>query len=248
MSIREQEQFWDSMAVGNSDAGVIDPADKKNHKNSYICHLRNHYFYEELGTPSSSALFLDFGCGTGLVTEALVNKGYSTIGVDISEKLLAYGKAARPDLDLVKIDGETLPFKNGTFDEILIYVVLNYVDDDIALSDLFKEMHRILQPGGRIIAIEQTVKKREFIQTEHKTLRTRNEYSALFESCDFVLLKQKTVRFGRFPTTYLVRYGWFPRIFWSGLRQLEALAGRFFPSSPFSYTDTLFVAEKHTSD
>lgn len=244
MSIEEQELFWDSMALGNSDAGVIDPADKKNFKNNYICQLRNYYFFKEAEEPSVNTLILDFGCGTGLVTEALSSKGHKTVGVDISEKLLAYGKSVRPHLNLFKIDGKNLPFDDDSFNRIMVYVVFNYVDDDQALAELFVEMKRVLKLGGKIVAIEQTVKHRTVIESEHKTMRTRHDYSHLFESCDFVVQKQKTVRFGRFPTTYFIRYGWVSKRLWNALRQFEEVVGFFLPSSRFTYTDTLFVAVK----
>jgi len=244
MSVKEQEQFWDSMAVGDSDAGVIDPADKKNLKNGYIRFLRNHYFCNEIENLPPDSLVLDFGCGTGLVTQVLSDKGYPAVGVDISEKLLTYGKSVRPGLNLLKIDGEKLPFEDGAFARIMVYVVFNYVEDDRALAHLLAEMNRVLQPDGKIVAIEQTLKYRTSVDSENKTLRTQQEYLRQFESSNFLVRKHKTVRFGRFPTTYLVRYGLLPKFSWGLLRRIEAIAGSMFTTSRFSYTDTLFIAEK----
>jgi len=159
MSVDRQKKFWDSMAGDDPDAGVIDPRDSRGFKNRYIQELRNHYFVTELANNELSGPVLDFGCGTGLVTEFLSNENYRVVGVDIAPQLLKHGKSVRPQLDLVQFNGKNLPFKNDTFAAIVIYVVLNYLDSDKELEELSRELNRVLKPGGRLYKLMGKVKR-----------------------------------------------------------------------------------------
>ena len=60
------------------------------------------------------------------------------------------GNAARLGLDVetAACDGRALPFEDGSFDLVLGHAVLHHLPD---LDAAFREFHRVLRPGGRIV-------------------------------------------------------------------------------------------------
>jgi SAM-dependent methyltransferase len=91
---------------------------------------------------------LDVGCGTGRLAVALAERGARVWGVDPSEEMLqqarsnAAGKAA-----FKHAHAEALPFKDGWFDRAVLRLVVHLVDRPPA----FREIARVLGPGGRIV-------------------------------------------------------------------------------------------------
>lgn len=111
---------------------------------------------EQLGrTPGD--LFLDAGCGTGEHAIRIAMRGYSCIGVDISENVLR--RAARnvaangltSGVSFVCHALEELPFAKSTFDAVHCRGVLMHIPEwEKALANLC----RVLKPGGRIVILE----------------------------------------------------------------------------------------------
>lgn len=97
---------------------------------------------------------LDVATGTGLVArEALriVGPSGSLVGLDPSAGML--GEAASLRVPLVRGFGERLPFASGKFDFVSMGFALRHVAD---LEALFREMHRVLKPGGTACILELT--------------------------------------------------------------------------------------------
>ena len=99
---------------------------------------------------------LDVGCGTGIVARRLTDRagGAGTVvGLDINEKMLELAEttAAKSQLEIEWWHGDAtdLPFSDGTFDVVLCQQALQFVTDP---SAAFQEMHRVLNPGGRVAA------------------------------------------------------------------------------------------------
>ena len=96
---------------------------------------------------------LDVATGTGLAAQAALDLGLDpreVIGLDPSAGMLRENQRRR-SIPLVQGLGEHLPFPDGTFDFISMSYALRHVEDLIAL---FREFHRVLKPGGRVIVLE----------------------------------------------------------------------------------------------
>lgn len=93
------------------------------------------------------AAILDFGCGNGRNTYALLDLGYPNVrGFDIKDylDLRSPGDRIRFDTSL-RPDGR-LPFDDASFDLIISDQVFEHVLDQVSV---FRELHRITKPGGR---------------------------------------------------------------------------------------------------
>lgn len=89
---------------------------------------------------------LDVACGTGLACAPLAAGGFEITGIDASEAMLEYAKAALPQAEFVQGSAESLPFPADRFDLVISAQAYHWFDRAIALS----EAHRVLKPGGVI--------------------------------------------------------------------------------------------------
>ena len=98
---------------------------------------------------------LDVATGTGLAAQAALDLGLSPshiVGLDPSAGMLHENQKLRA-IPLIQARGESLPFADGSFDFISMGYALRHVED---LSLLFREFHRVLKPGGRVLILEIT--------------------------------------------------------------------------------------------
>jgi trans-aconitate methyltransferase len=120
------------------------------HSGNYHKHAA---FVPELGkglldllTIDRSARVLDLGCGDGVLTEQLVQRGYDVLGVDASEAMVRAARAR--GLNAQVLDGHALSFDNE-FDAVFSNAALHWLtrpDEAIAGA------HRALRRGGQFVA------------------------------------------------------------------------------------------------
>jgi len=89
---------------------------------------------------------LDVGCGTGTMLAYLSSFGHVQ-GVDIDEEAVGYCHE-RGLLSVSLGEAANLPFPDGTFDLVTALDVVEHLDDDAAA---FREMRRVLRPGGHLL-------------------------------------------------------------------------------------------------
>jgi SAM-dependent methyltransferase len=96
--------------------------------------------------PLEGARILDIGCGLGVYVRKFREFSDRVFGIDIDPKRLREGAKTTPGLLLAV--GEYLPFRDGTFDVVVLNEVIEHVRDDAATM---REAMRILAGGGRIV-------------------------------------------------------------------------------------------------
>ncbi len=104
---------------------------------------------------------LSIGCGIAADLKTIKEKECITLGLDPSRKFLNEGNKAHNADNLVQAIGEHLPLKEGSFDLVLLFEVLEHV---IAPNIAIKEINRILKPGGLLFL---TVPNRFFFFETH---------------------------------------------------------------------------------
>jgi SAM-dependent methyltransferase len=89
---------------------------------------------------------LELGSGPGHVADLLVQAGAIVTGVDFSPKMVEVAQSKYPEITFRQADAEQLPFEAGSFDS----VVANFVVHHLARPEIvFREVNRVLKPGGR---------------------------------------------------------------------------------------------------
>jgi SAM-dependent methyltransferase len=107
-------------------------------------------FLEFLAAPRGGE-WLDVGCGTGALSETVLDEGGAgaVTGIDRSEGFVGFardrlaGRAASFDVG----DAHDLPYAPAYFDVVVSGLVLNFVPD-AALA--LREQHRVVKPGGLV--------------------------------------------------------------------------------------------------
>lgn len=91
---------------------------------------------------------LDIGTNSGEFMKMLVdgNRGITVKGVDISD--VAVEAAKNKGLDVIKGDGENLPFPDNSFDYVVLMEVLSHVHDP---KKVLKEIKRVLKSNGVLL-------------------------------------------------------------------------------------------------
>ncbi|MFD1645457.1 class I SAM-dependent DNA methyltransferase [Haloarchaeobius litoreus] len=125
---------------------------------SYAEDVRSNAYNAHLEFPATSSMIpdvdgkriLDAGCGTGVYTEYLLDRGAEVVGVDASEEMLAHARDAVGDrAELRQGDlADPLDLDDDSFDGIVSALALGYVED---WERLFAEFARILRPGGFVV-------------------------------------------------------------------------------------------------
>ena len=108
-------------------------------------------------TPSDRVL--DLGCGIGNILIALAERMafiHPAVGVDVSPTLIELGKreirraGLAGKIELRAAPAIRLPFEPERFDVVVSSHVIKHLDDG-ALATTFREVYRVLRPGGRFL-------------------------------------------------------------------------------------------------
>ncbi len=102
--------------------------------------------------PGEDAHVLELGCGTGIITELLLECGYKVSAIDLAEEML---KRARERIglraDIRFADAEDPYPMTGPFDAILSRHVVWTLPDP---AKAFQRWFRLLRPGGRVVIVD----------------------------------------------------------------------------------------------
>lgn len=101
---------------------------------------------------------LDVGCGTGgLARRVRATTGADVLGITLSqwevdEATRRAEAAGMPDgVSFARVDVTDVPFEDASFDAVVVVEVLVHVQ---AKRAAFREMQRVLRPGGRLVLAE----------------------------------------------------------------------------------------------
>jgi SAM-dependent methyltransferase len=98
--------------------------------------------------------WLDVGCGTGALTEAIAARcaPERVAGIDPSAGFLDFARRRLGDAGtaLRQADAQALPFAGAEFDRVVSGLVLNFVPDGARAA---AEMARVARPGGGEVAL-----------------------------------------------------------------------------------------------
>jgi len=159
MELRSQRQYWDRVA-----------SEKRFRHPLRLAWLDSHLTGRDI---------LDCGCGYGRLLAELARGGYSNaVGADFSEAMLRQCNILYPDLNLrlVQGDGQLLPFRDCSFDAVLVFTLLTSMPMDSEQRCLFAEVQRVLRPRGLVYISDL------LLNTDSRNLRRYEQFAEVFGS------------------------------------------------------------------
>ena len=136
---------------------------------------------------------LSIGCGTGELEKMLELQARLVVGTDLLIEMVQ--RARRRNVkQLVQTDSHALPFVIASFDTVILPETLGYVNPEIT----FREIRRVLKPGGRLLITTYPV---HLVALSVYRKRSASEISRLLEAAGFpvielrfLLLKRSVLR------------------------------------------------------
>jgi len=108
--------------------------------------LEKHALNKALKHIDKNSLILDLPCGTGRITEFLLQKGYFVVGADISEAMIAIAKEKLQKFSgfkgIFRTDAENLSFLDKSFDYSVSVRLMGHLPPDIRIK-ILQEMRRV---------------------------------------------------------------------------------------------------------
>ncbi|MGO9039151.1 MAG: class I SAM-dependent methyltransferase [Steroidobacteraceae bacterium] len=111
--------------------------------------------------PEARGVALDVGAGRGIASYALARDGWKVRALEPDGSAIVGAAAIRGlaaatgyPIEVFEGFGEKLPFEAEQFDVVIARQSLHHARD---LAALVRELHRVLRPGGRLVAIRDHV-------------------------------------------------------------------------------------------
>jgi SAM-dependent methyltransferase len=120
------------------------------------------------------ARVVDVGCGTGIATRLLAQRGFDVVGVDPSEDMLAFAREAG-HAQYVRGDASATGLPASSVDLVTAAQSLHWFD----LAAAFEEFRRILRPSGACVAFWNLRAATPLMDEYDRLLQTSSEYDIM---------------------------------------------------------------------
>jgi ubiquinone/menaquinone biosynthesis C-methylase UbiE len=160
----------------------------------------------EAANLDSSDRVVDLGCGPGTASRIAARKGATVTGVDPTPVMLRFARFLTHGPERARIrwlDGlaEAIPLDDGEATVALAIRSGHHFDDPTAA---FKEIRRVLGPGGRVVIVERSLRRQARVHRRHGfSAELANEMAEELEASGFDQVRVDSPRPGR-PRVVLV--------------------------------------------
>lgn len=174
MKKSEQEKYWDNVA------------EEKIFPTSFQIEE-----FEKFASPGMK--ILDVGCGYGRTLNELHQRGFKNLaGVDYSKSMIKRGLRLYPYLNLIKNDGEKIPFPDKEFDAVLLIGVLTSNIKDEEQENLISEILRILKDHGIVYIADFLINEDKRNLERYQKYKNKYGMYGVFELGEGAVLRHHT--------------------------------------------------------
>ncbi|MFD2170550.1 class I SAM-dependent methyltransferase [Tumebacillus lipolyticus] len=140
--MNKPESFWDKTA------SKYDQLEKKDEQ-TYLQIIQRTKMHLKL-----SNVVLDYGCGTGLISNEIIEDVKEIHAIDISSNMIAIAEKKAKERNIANINYSHATifderYKKGSFDVILAFHVLHLLEDE---HIVLQRMNELLKPEGLLIS------------------------------------------------------------------------------------------------
>ncbi len=141
--MNKSEEFWDKQAEHYA----------KQQQNIQL--TDNKEFVDTLKYLNVNDMVLDYGCGPGIVSNAIADKVKEVHAIDISPKMIeiARSKANERHIDNIQYAHTTIfdeNYQKESFNVILAFRILHMLED---IEMVIRRINELLKPGGTFISV-----------------------------------------------------------------------------------------------
>ena len=167
--INNQHRYWDSVAW----------------EKTFTHPLNIDLFRDHVTTESR---ILDYGCGYGRTVNELLNHSYTNVaGIDSSALMIERGHRMYPHLDLQLLPASGLPYRDESFDAILLFAVLTCIPTNEGQQELLKNLTRLLRPSGLLYISDY------YLQKDERNLQRYERFATEFDVYGVFRLPEGTI-------------------------------------------------------
>lgn len=132
----------------------------------------------------TDGVIVDLGCGTGQMTKRLQDKGFSMIGLDLSEDMLTVANEKNQPGDILYICQDMREISlHGTVKAFVSFCdSLNYIPSLEDLTQVFVSVMEYLEDGGMFVFDMNTPYKYHTLLAQNTFSDTREEGSFIWEN------------------------------------------------------------------
>lgn len=136
---------------------------------------------------------LDVGCGYGRTLNELYNQGYLNLtGIDYSQNMINRGLRSYPYLNLLKNDGEQIPFPDDEFNAVILIGVLTSNIKDEEQENLINEILRTLKDHGILYMADFLLNEDEWNTKRYSDYEDKYGFYGSFELPEGIVLRHHT--------------------------------------------------------
>ena len=165
-------------------------------KRDIVYQLWEQFRSEKLAKDTSKKIYIDLGCGTGVLQEDFEKRypGTTAYGIDVMKEAIEYCK--KRGLERANLyNGKKIPFKDSEFDLLTAIDVLEHIEDDVYSLG---EIKRVLKKGGLgifIVPAHMTLWSTRDIRLQHHRRYAFGELEKKCEDEGFTVLASKNADF-----------------------------------------------------